>query len=72
MFSDSARPGWGKIPSRSTVQAWANRRHDVARLLDLGRDNAAWAEADRRLDSMGGWDGFRRWRAEGSTRDPRK
>ena len=60
------------MPSRSTVQAWANRRRDVARAVDLGRDNAAWLEADRRLDHLGGRAGFQRWMAEGSTRDPRK
>ena len=48
-----------RLPSRSTVQAWAQRHAHVARLLDLGRENAAWAEADRRLEALGGWDYFR-------------
>jgi hypothetical protein len=60
------------LPSRSTVQAWANRRGDVARAVDLGRDNAAWLEADRRLDQFGGQAGFERWLADGARRDPRK
>ena len=47
------------LPSRSTVQAWAHRHADVAHLLDLGRDNARWAQADRVFEALGGWNYFR-------------
>ena len=48
-----------RLPSRSTVQAWAHRHPDIARLLDLGRDNAAWTRADAVFDALGGWEYFR-------------
>jgi hypothetical protein len=47
------------LPSRSTVHAWAQRHPDIARILDLARDNARWSEADRRVEALGGWDYFR-------------
>jgi hypothetical protein len=60
------------LPSRSTVQAWAARRPDVARALDLGHDNAAWLESDRRLDQLGGRQAFERWLQDPHPKDPRK
>lgn len=47
------------LPSRSTVQAWAHRHPDVARLLDLGRENAAWTRAAAVYEALGGRDYFR-------------
>jgi len=54
------------LPSRSTVQAWAQRRPDVARLLDLGRNNAASARADALFKALGGWNYFRPFTPEES------
>ena len=61
-----------RLPSRSTVQAWANRRRDIARGVDLGRDNAAWAEADRRVDRLAGRADFQRWLRAASSEDRRR
>ena len=47
------------LPSRSTVQVWAQRHAEVAHLLDLGRDNARWTRADALFDALGGWSYFR-------------
>ncbi|HEX7943531.1 MAG TPA: hypothetical protein VF495_02635 [Phenylobacterium sp.] len=54
------------LPSRSTVQAWAHRHPDVARLLDLGRENARWDQADRVFTALGGWNYFRPFTPEES------
>ncbi|TBR25447.1 hypothetical protein EPO15_02205 [bacterium] len=54
------------LPSRSTVQAWAHRHAHVARLLDLGRDNAARTRADAVFEALGGWNYFRPFTPEES------
>jgi hypothetical protein len=62
------------MPARSTLQAWGHSRPDVARVLDLAAQNAAFAEADRRVDHLGGRQAFDAWlNAEGlPTHDPRQ
>jgi hypothetical protein len=62
------------MPSRSTLQAWGGRRPDVARTLDLAAQNAAFAEADRRLDHLGGRQAFAAWLDDkaNAAHDPRK
>lgn len=42
------------LPSRSTIHNWAHRQPATADLLDLARENAAWARADDYWDACGG------------------
>lgn len=47
------------LPSRNTIHTWARRRPDIADALNLARDIADWAAADRQWVALGGPDWLR-------------